>query len=467
MAAAMATIPAMKILVLGAGGREHALAWKLSRSPQRPEVICAPGNGGIAREFPCREIPSLGTPEGVEAAAQLARALEADLTVVGPEAPLALGIADRFTADGLRVFGPTKEAARLEASKVFAKEFLDRHEIPTSAFRSFDNPTEAKKFVEKLRLPVVIKADGLAEGKGAFVARERNEALSAVDAILVQRRFGAAGSRLIVEDFLAGSEMSLQVLTDGENYLPLETARDYKAVRDGDQGPNTGGMGSYSPLRSLEDPVLGEVMDRIVGPTLSGLQSEGIRFRGILYFGLMLTAEGPCVLEFNVRFGDPEIQPIVMRLQSDLLDLLLSLAEGRLEGTTVEWDSRPALCVVAASGGYPGPYESGFPISGLDEAEAVADGEDLKVFFAGVRAAGAAAAGAVAAGAVAAGAGSEVPPEGGTPELLTSGGRVLGVTSLGADLSAARRTAYEALSKIHFERMAFRKDIGAVAVPAV
>jgi len=431
----------MKILVLGSGGREHALAWKLSLSPRAPEVVCAPGNGGIVREFPCVDISGgLGSPEGVEEAVRLAREMGADLTLVGPEAPLALGIADRFQAEGLTLFGPTRDAARMESSKCFAKEFLERHEIPTSAYRSFDDPNEARKFVEKLRLPVVIKADGLAEGKGTVIARDRNDALAAVDAILVQRRFGDAGQRLIVEDFLTGTEMSLLVLTDGETYLPLETARDYKAIRDGNQGPNTGGMGAYSPLHSLEDPTLGEVQDKIVGPTLTGLREEGIKFRGLLYFGLILTSEGPQVLEFNVRFGDPEIQPIVMRLRTDLVELVEAVATGRLEGATVEWDPRPAICVVAASGGYPGHYQTGFAISGLEAAQATREG-DIKVFYAGVR--------------------SGKPGPDGKPELLTAGGRVLGVTTLGSDLPGARRAAYQALEKIRFERMIYRKDIGA------
>jgi phosphoribosylamine--glycine ligase len=443
MAAALATIPRMKILVLGAGGREHALAWKLSQSPQKPEVLCAPGNGGIAREFTCLEIPQgLGSAEGIDGALRLAKETGAELTVVGPEAPLALGITERFVAEGLRIFGPTSEAARLESSKCFAKDFLDRHEIPTAAYRSFDDPGEARKFVEKLRLPVVIKADGLAEGKGAFVCRDRNEALAAVDTILVQRRFGEAGHRLIVEDYLPGTEMSLLVLTDGETYLPLETARDYKPIRDGDQGPNTGGMGSYSPLRSLEDPALGEVVDKIVGPTLAGLRGEGIRFQGVLYFGLMLTSDGPQVLEFNVRFGDPEIQSIVMRLRSDLVELLTAVAEGKLDGATTEWDPRPALSVVAASGGYPGPFQTGFAISGLEEAEATGESGDLKVFYAGVR---------------------QGKSTGGKPEIVTAGGRVLAVTALGSDLQGARRTAYEAMEKIQFERIVFRKDIGLTA----
>jgi phosphoribosylamine--glycine ligase len=347
---------------------------------------------------------------------------------------------DRFVAEGLRIFGPTKDAARLEASKCFAKEFLERHEIPTAAFRSFTEATEARKFVEKLRLPVVIKADGLAEGKGSFIARDRNEAFAAVDTIMVQRRFGEAGQSLIVEDYLGGNEMSLLVLTDGETYLPLETARDYKAIREGEQGPNTGGMGSYSPLLSLDDPKLVEVMDRIVGPTLNGLREDGIRYRGLLYFGLMLTPEGPHVLEFNVRFGDPETQPIMLRLRSDLLDLLLAVAEERLSGATAEWDPRPSVCVVAASGGYPGPYQTGFTLTGIDEAEATGDGETLKVFSAGVRT-------------------GKAGPDG-KPELLTDGGRVLGITAIGADLAAARQAAYQAMEKIRFERMILRKDIG-------
>jgi phosphoribosylamine--glycine ligase len=431
----------MKILVLGGGGREHALAWKISQSPRKPDVICAPGNGGMARQFPCFDIAGgLSSPEGVEAALTLAKEQGVDFTVVGPEAPLALGIVDRFAAEGLHIFGPTRDAARLESSKCFAKDFLDRHEIPTAAFRVFTDAAEARKFVEKLRLPVVIKADGLAEGKGAFVCRDRNEAFAAVDMILVQKKFGEAGEKLIVEDFLKGEEITLLVLTDGEQYLTLETARDYKAARDGDQGQNTGGMGSYSPLWSLEDPKIAQIQETIVSPTINGLGKEGIRFKGLIYFGLMVTAEGPQVLEYNVRFGDPETQPLLMRLRTDLIDLLEAVAEGRLDGTTVEWDPRPSICVIAASGGYPGPYQTGFSIKGIEEAEGVGDGENLKVFGAGVR--------------------TGKPGPDGKPELVTSGGRVLGVTAVGQDLSEARDLAYRAMEAIQFDRMHYRKDIG-------
>ena len=437
----MATIPAMKILVLGGGGREHALAWKLSKSPRKPEIFCAPGNGGIAREYRCFEVQGgLGNPRGVDSALRLAKELEVDFTIVGPEAPLAMGIVDRFEAVGLKVFGPRLAAARLESSKCFAKDFLDRHEIPTAAFRSFDSASDARKFVQKIRLPVVIKADGLAEGKGAFIARERQEAMSVVDSLLVQRRLGEAGARIVIEDFLPGNEMSLLVLTDGKNYLTLETARDYKPVGDGDKGPNTGGMGSFSPLYQLDDPLLDLIQDQIVARTLSGLQEEDIRFQGLLYFGLMLTPDGPHVLEFNVRFGDPETQPVLMRMQSDLLDLLEATAEGKLEGAMVEWDSRPALCVVAASGGYPGAYQTGLPVSGVEEAESILSNGELKIFCAGLKE------------------GKATPN--GKPELLTAGGRVLGVTALGSDVEEARMRVYESISKIHFQNMIFRKDVG-------
>ena len=436
----------MKILVLGSGGREHALAWKISRSPQSPEVICAPGNGGMAREFTCLEIPEgLGTEGGIQRALAIAKEHVVDLTVVGPELPLSLGIVDTFEAAGCKVFGPTKAAAQLEASKCFAKEFMDRHEIPTAAFRCFTEASEARKFVERLRLPVVVKADGLADGKGVIVARERHEVFTAISDMLVQKRFGAAGERIVIEDYLPGAEMSLLVLTDGVTYLPLETARDHKAARDGDRGPNTGGMGSYSPYRSLDDPVLGAVMDQIVSPTLAGLQEDKLLFKGLLYFGLMLTKDGPQVLEYNVRFGDPETQSILMRLQSDFLELLLAVAEGRLQEATAEWDPRPAVCIVAASGGYPGTYPMDLPISGVEEAIAAAGDEDaLKIFFAGTKA------------------GKQVGADG-IPELLTAGGRVLGVTARGNDLRAARQTAYGCIEMLKFDRMYFRRDIGLTA----
>ncbi|HVR76326.1 MAG TPA: phosphoribosylamine--glycine ligase [Planctomycetota bacterium] len=421
----------MKILVAGSGGREHALVSTLLRSPRKPRLYCAPGNAGIALEAQLVPIAP-DSEEGIKKLVRFALSEGIDLTVVGPEPPLVLGIADLFEEAGLKVFGPRRAAARLEGSKCHAKEFLIRHDIPTAGFRIFDDARAAASHVERAALPVVLKADGLAAGKGVIVARTRGEALSAVDAILVERRFGAAGERLLVEEFLPGSELSLLVITDGESSVPLETAQDYKPLLDGDQGPNTGGMGCYSPYRELTDPVTRAALESVVEPTLKGLRKDGVDFRGLLYCGLMLTAEGPRVLEYNVRFGDPETQAILCRLETDLVELCERAIEGRLGGFRATWDRRHAVCVVAASPGYPARQRTGHKISGLSGPFP----PGVKVFHAGTSAA----------------------PDG---SVLTSGGRVLGVTALGADRSSARTVAYEALSRIHFEGMQFRSDIGA------
>jgi phosphoribosylamine--glycine ligase len=419
----------MRILVIGGGGREHALVSTLRRSPRAPQVYCAPGNAGIAREATIVDIRPEG--DGIPALAAFAREQGIDLTVVGPEAPLVEGVVDTFQAAGRAIFGPDRKGARLEGSKCFTKEFLARHEIPTARFRIFDTAPSAREYVEGVPLPVVLKADGLAAGKGVFVARERRAALEAVEAILVERRFNKAGDRLVVEECLGGSEVSLLVLTDGDRYVPLETAQDYKPAFDGDRGPNTGGMGCYSPYHAVDGPVVREVLARIVEPTLAGLRAEGIRYSGVLYVGLMLTAAGPQVLEFNCRFGDPETQGILVRLQSDLASVLEECAAGRLARGSLEWDPRHAVCVVAVSGGYPGSYRSGLPIDGLGAVE----DPDVKIFHAGTR-------------------------RGASGEVLTAGGRVLGVTALGKDRRAAREKAYRALARIRFEGMAHRSDIG-------
>ncbi|MBI4606109.1 MAG: phosphoribosylamine--glycine ligase [Planctomycetes bacterium] len=425
----------MKVLVVGSGGREHAIVATLLRSGRRPEVLCAPGNAGIGAE--ARLVEGSGdSPEGIESLLGLARDEGIDLTVVGPEAPLVLGIADRFAAAGLRVFGPSREAAALEGSKCRAKELLARHGIPTAPFRIFDDARPAMAHLERAAYPLVLKADGLAAGKGVIVARDRAEAAAGAEAILVERRFGDAGRRLLVEDFLPGSEVSLLVITDGEDFLPLETAQDYKQAFDGDEGPNTGGMGCYSPTIALEDPVIRDAVERIVRPTLAGLREEGVLFRGVLYCGLMLTAKGPQVLEFNVRLGDPETQAILVRLKTDLLEVFERAVEGRLRGVRLEWDRRHSVCVVATSGGYPGTHATGFPITGLEGVRTSAP--DVRVFHAGTRRA----------------------PSG---EVLTSGGRVLGVTALGATRAEARAKAYAALEGIRFEGMRYRQDIGAEA----
>jgi phosphoribosylamine--glycine ligase len=429
----------MKVLVLGGGGREHALAWKLRGSKRIREVWCAPGNGGIGRDVQLAPF-SADTPEGIAAAIEFARRNAVDLTVVGPEAPLVLGVVDRFQAAGLRVFGPTKAAAQLEGSKCFTKEFLARHGIPTAKFRNFDDPEEARRALDGSSFPLVIKADGLAAGKGVVIAQDRRSAQESIERIMVERVFGDAGSRIVLEEFLAGRELTLIVITDGETVLPLETAQDYKTIFDGQRGPNTGGMGSYSPNLPLTDPLVQKVVESILAPTLEGLRRDGTPFRGALYAGIMLTRDGPQLLEYNVRFGDPEIQSILLRLRTDLADVLEACLEGRLSRIRLDWDPRPAVCVVAASRGYPGTFDKGHPITGLDAAERPSRGlspesADLKVFVAGARARG--------------------PGE----PLETSGGRVLGVTVLGRDRADARRRAYDAMGRIHFEGMHYRRDI--------
>jgi phosphoribosylamine--glycine ligase len=422
----------VKVLVVGGGGREHTLVSTLARSRWRPKLYAAPGNAGIAAEAEIVPI-SADSPEGIARLVELARVEGIELTVVGPELPLVLGIADRFQEAGLRVVGPSAAAARLEGSKSFAKEFLKRRGIPSADFQVFSDPEEARRHLESRSMPAVVKADGLAAGKGVIVARERDEALRAVERILVERCFGDAGAQVVVEDFLEGREMSLMVLSDGVEFIPLETALDYKAAFDGDQGPNTGGMGSYSPCLALGSPLVQRILRSVIRPTLDGMQAEGAPFRGFLYAGLMLTQVGPRVLEFNVRLGDPETQVILSRLRSDLVDLLFdAVSEGGLAQRYLVWDPRPAVCVVATSGGYPGDYAKGLAIAGLDEAEG--DSEDIKVYHAG----------------------TARSPEG---NVVTSGGRVLGVTALGADVEEARASAYDAMAKLHFDGIRYRTDI--------
>jgi phosphoribosylamine--glycine ligase len=422
----------MRILVLGSGGREHAIVEALARSPRKPELYATGENAGIAAM--ARSVPGSAEAD-FEALLAFSKKESIDLLVVGPEAPLVAGIVDRFEAEGFRVFGPRKAAAQLEGSKGYTKEFLRRHEIPTADFRIFDEAQSAARYVEKAAFPLVLKADGLAAGKGVIVARDRAEALLAVEAILVERRFGEAGNRLVVEEFLSGSELSLLVITDGETCLPLETAQDYKPALDGDLGLNTGGMGCYSPYYELDHPVVTEAMTGIVHPTLKGLSLEGIPFRGVLYVGLMLTETGPQVLEFNVRFGDPETQAILSRLGTDLVEVFERTVDGRLAGLELQWKARHSVCVVAAAPGYPGKYPSGLVISGLTAAGGV-DAPNVRVYHAGTRRG----------------------PQG---DLLTAGGRVLGVTALGDTREAARADAYQALKQIRFEGMHYRTDIGA------
>jgi phosphoribosylamine---glycine ligase len=416
----------MKILVLGSGGREHALVWKLRQSGRVSKVYCAPGNGGIADDAECLAV-DLKNPEAIVALGQEVRP---DLTVVGPELPLTLGVVDEFTRRGWPVFGPTKAAAQLEASKSFAKEFLQRHNIPTAAYAICDSVDEVKDALTHFSAPLVVKADGLAAGKGVVIAASKEEAASAAAEMLSGNMVGEAGARVVLEECLVGDELSFLVLSDGERVAPLVAAQDHKRVGEGDTGPNTGGMGAYSTAEIVDDTMRDWLVNHIAKPVIDGMKAEGAEYKGVLYCGLMMTARGPMVLEFNCRFGDPETQPILMRLESDLVDALEASIGGRVSDGDFKWSQDASVCVVMASGGYPGSFEMGKKISGLDEAAAV---EGVKVFHAGTS-----------------------KREG---EFFTAGGRVLGVTARAAGLNAAVERAYEACGKIRFEGAHYRKDI--------
>lgn len=423
----------MKVLIVGNGGREHALAWKIGKSPRVTKVYVAPGNAGTALDAENVPIPATDIP----ALIRFAEKEKIHLTVVGPEAPLAMGIVDDFQAANLRVFGPSKAAAQLESSKVFCKSILRQADVPTADFQTFRDADSAMRFIkarfpgEKDRAPVVVKADGLASGKGVIVCKTRDDALEAIERISRRREFGAAGSQMIIEERLEGPETSVLAITDGQTLIVLPAAQDHKPAYDGDKGPNTGGMGAYCPTPVLDDETLAWIEGHILVPTIHAMKRNRKPFRGVLYAGLMLTPTGPKVLEFNVRFGDPECQPILMRLQSDLFDILEATAEGRLgEIEPPVWDPRPALCVVMASEGYPGDYQTGRVITGLEAADEI---EDAKVFHAGTR------------------------MEDG--KVLTDGGRVLGVTALGSSVSSAKLQAYKAVQKIRWPGAWCRKDI--------
>ena len=421
----------MRVLVVGGGGREHALAWSIARSPKLSKLFCLPGNAGMAELGECIS----GNPEDVDAVAEFAEKEKMDFVVVGPEAPLAAGIVDALMNREIPVFGPRQNAAELESSKAFARILMRRHGIPGPKFEIFATYNAARAYIAETEPPMVVKADGLAAGKGSFVCFDREDAFDALEQIMKHRRFGDAGNRVIVEEFLEGEEVSLLALTDGRTILPLEPAQDYKRVFDNDMGPNTGGMGAYSPPPFMSDKEYEDVEKKILVPTVHAMRAEGRPFKGVLYAGLILTTDGPKVLEYNVRFGDPETQPLVMRLKSDLLELLRLCVEERLDTATPSWDERPAVCVVLASGGYPGKYEVGLPIEGLDK---VKDLEGVVIFHAGTRL------------------------EDG--KVVTAGGRVLGVTALGSDFKDARERVYEAVRLINFHDMHYRTDIAEKAV---
>ena len=419
----------MKVLVVGGGGREHALAWSLARSDRVSEVIVAPGNAGTALEGSVRNAP-VGA-EDIDGLLQLAQAEQVSLTVVGPEAALVAGIVDRFETAGMRCFGPSQAAARLEGSKSFTKDFMERHGIPTAGYRSFTEADSAVAWVEQNGTPIVIKADGLAAGKGVVVAHDLDEARTAIREMLEEEKFGNAGAQIVVEEFLEGEEASFIAIVDGENILPLASSQDHKARDDGDTGPNTGGMGAYSPAPVLNEAVTQRVMETVMRPTVEGLAAEGCPYTGFLYAGLMIDAEGnPRVLEFNCRFGDPETQPILLRLRSDFADLLEKALDGSLSDAQVEWDDRAALGVVMAADGYPESYAKGHVISGLPDF----DGPDSKVFHAGTRLQ--------------------------DQEIVTSGGRVLCVVGLGQTVTQAQRKAYDVVETINWQGSFYRRDIG-------
>ena len=423
----------MKVLVIGGGGREHALAWKLKQSPRCSEVFVAPGNPGTANEAGVSNVDIAA--DDIEALVAFAQQANIGLTIVGPEVPLVKGVVDAFEKAGLRCFGPTKDAAQLEASKSFTKDFLARHQIPTAAYQVFTDATEATRYIKQQGAPIVVKADGLAAGKGVIVAQTVEEAVTAVEDMLSGNAFGEAGHRVVIEEFMTGEEASFIVMVDGEHILPLATSQDHKARDNGDKGPNTGGMGAYSPAPVITDAVFDRVMREVIEPTVKGMAADGRPYTGFLYAGLMIDEQGaPRVVEYNCRFGDPETQPILMRLLSDLLELCEAALDKRLNDVTAEWDPRAAVGVVMAAGGYPEEYRKGDIIEGLETV----DTEKTRVFHAGT---------AFDQG-----------------KIVTAGGRVLCVTALGDSVAAAQKLAYEAVTKIHWQDCYYRTDIAYRAV---
>ena len=426
----------MKVLVVGGGGREHAIVWKLAQSRRVDKIYCCPGNAGMAELAECVDIK----PEDVDALLDMVRYEWIDLTVVGPEGPLAAGIADAFRKDSRKIFGPGAAGARLESSKVFSKDFMRRYGIPTADYKVFSSYIHAEDYVRLKGAPIVIKADGLAAGKGVFVAGSIEEACEALRLIMKERAFGDAGEKVVVEDCISGEEASFMAFTDGETLVPMVSSRDHKRIGDGETGPNTGGMGAYSPAPVLSESVGKAVMEKVMRPFLRGIRVERMDFRGVIYAGLMIRPDGsPMVLEFNCRFGDPETQAVLARLDSDFFEIALAVSEGKLGSLPpVSWKTDASVCVVAASAGYPGGYAKGRVITGLDKVKEM---KDVVVFHSGTGFAG--------------------------DDVVTAGGRVLGVTATGADVKAAKEKAYEAMKKISFEGMHFRSDIanGAASRP--
>jgi phosphoribosylamine--glycine ligase len=420
-----------KILVIGGGGREHALVWKLRQSPRAGQIYCAPGNGGIAEEAECLAVDV----RSLDSMVALANRLQPDLTVIGPELPLSLGVVDEFTRRGWRTFGPTQAASQLETSKSFAKEFLQRHRIPTAHYAICNSNDEVRDALGHFHTPIVVKADGLAAGKGVVIAKTKEEAAAVAADMLSGHMLGEAGARVVLEEFLEGDELSFLVVSDGERVAPLVAAQDHKRVFDNDAGPNTGGMGAYTTGTIIDEKMRDWLVAHIARPVVAGMKAEGAEYKGVLYCGLMMTARGPIVLEFNCRFGDPETQPILMRLESDLVEAMEASIDGRTSDGDFRWSGDAAVCVVMASGGYPGAYESGKKMTGIDEAGKV---EGVKIFHAGTS-----------------------KRDG---DFYTAGGRVLGVTAKASSLQTAVDRAYEACSRIQFEGAHYRKDIAARAL---
>lgn len=421
----------MRVLVIGSGGREHALVWKIAQSQYVKQIFVAPGNAGIADIAKCVDIAA----DDIEGLVNFAKSNRITLTVAGPEVPLVKGIVDEFEKVHLRIFGPTALAARLEASKVFAKEIMIKAEVPTADCEIFVDSQLAKDYIKTINMPVVIKADGLAQGKGVIIAKTQEEAIAAITSIMEEKIFGDSGKQVIIEDCLVGEEASILVLCDGENIIPLASSQDHKRIFDNDEGPNTGGMGAYSPAPVVTDKLMKEILNKVIKPVVLEMSKIGCPYKGVLYAGLMMTQEGPKVLEFNVRFGDPETQVILPRLNTDLIEVIQAVIEEKLNKIKLSWTKDSCVCVVASSGGYPGKYQKDKEILGLDELK---DKDGIVVFHAGTKLA-----------------------EG---KVLTNGGRILGVTALGGNIETAIKNTYQAVDKIKFEGMHFRKDIGARAL---
>lgn len=418
----------MKILVIGSGGREHALVWKIAQSPLVDKIFCVPGNPGIAKHAECR---NMDIEKNFDILAKFAMDENIDFTVVGPEDPLANGIVDYFEEKGLKIFGPSRLATEIESSKVFSKELMLKYDIPTAKGEKFSDPDEAKSYLRRVGAPIVVKADGLAKGKGAFPCRDLESALKAIDIIMIEKEFGDSGNKVIIEEFMEGEEASFIAFTDGKTIKPMPSAQDHKPIFDGDKGPNTGGMGAYSPAPVVTDGVHEIIMKDIMEPVIKGMSAEGRPYKGVLYAGLMITDGRPRVVEFNARMGDPETQAVLPRIKSDIVPIIQACINGNLDKVQIECTEDPAVCVVMASGGYPGKYEKGKVINGLKEAESI---ENVIVFHAGTAKDG--------------------------NNIVTSGGRVLGVTALGKSIKDAIELAYKAVNKISFDNAYYRKDIG-------